>query len=161
MQFTQKYTIIQLFEDVPDGTRFSSSSWPLHATLVDTFAVDCSAQALIDRLQQGSSTLQPTTSTATDDTYFGLEGEIQVTLLEKTPNLVKLHRALLAILEPSDLKLNDPQFAREDFLPHATVQKHSRLAKGQQVIFNAISVVDMFPNSDPYQRKILKTIKLA
>jgi len=39
-QFTQKYTIIQLFKDIPEGTQFSASNWPLHVTIADTFAID-------------------------------------------------------------------------------------------------------------------------
>ena len=68
---------------------------------------------------------------------------------------------MLSVLEEGGLKLNDPQFARDGFLPHATVQKHARLNKGDKVQFTALSIVDMFPDEDPYKRKVLKTIKIG
>ena len=74
---------------------------------------------------------------------------------------MKLHFDVLAILEDGGLILNDPQFARDGFLPHATVQAHARLNKGDRVQFTALSIIDMFPNKDPYKRKVLKTIRVG
>lgn len=73
----------------------------------------------------------------------------------------KLHQDTLAVLEDDGLVLNDSQFARDGFLPHAIVQKHARLNKGDKVQFTALSIVDMFPDDDPYKRKILKTIAIG
>lgn len=67
---------------------------------------------------------------------------------------------MLAILEGGEIALNDPQFSRNGFLPHGTVQKHARLNKGDKVRFTALSIVDMFPDEDPYMRKVLNTIKI-
>ena len=41
-KFTQKYTLVQFFDDVKDGYEYSSNNWPLHSTVVDTFAIDWS-----------------------------------------------------------------------------------------------------------------------
>jgi hypothetical protein len=57
------------------------------------------------------------------------------------------------MFEQGGWKPNDPQFAKEGFLPHSTVQPHGRLNKGDEVTFSALSIIDMFPNEDPYQRK--------
>jgi len=65
------------------------------------------------------------------------------------------------LLEQGDLKLNDPQLAREGFLSHATVQKHARLNKGDRVTFNALTLIDMFPDENPYQRRVVKTIRIG
>ena len=86
---------------------------------------------------------------------------MQVVLLQKTDSLVKLHYDVIELLEQGGWKPNDPQFAKEGFLPHSTVQPHARLNKGDEVTFNALSIIDMFPNEDPYQRKILETIKIG
>jgi hypothetical protein len=59
---TQKYAIIQLFEDVPEGAHFSASSWPLHATIADTFAIDWDAPTMIEKLAELLSTLAPASS---------------------------------------------------------------------------------------------------
>lgn len=159
--FTQKYTIIQLLEDVPEGAQFTPANWPLHATIVDTFAIDWNAPTMIKKLEELLNVRQQAVSIAGEDTFFGPEGQTQVALLEKTISLVRLHDDVIALLEEGGLKLNDPQFACEGFLPHTTVQKHARLHKGDHVTFSALTLIDMFPDEDPYQRKVLKTIRLA
>ena len=65
------------------------------------------------------------------------------------------------MLEDGNITLNDPQFAREGFLPHATIQRNSHLNKGDKVQYTALSIVDMFPGEDPYKRRVLKTMKIG
>lgn len=160
-QFTQKYAIVQLFEDMPVGTEFPSSTWPLHSTIADTFAIDWDAATMAEELTELLKSHPQATSIAGDDRFFGDNGEVQVVLLQKTDSLVKLHYDVIALLEQGGWKPNDPQFAREGFLPHSTVQSHSRINKGDEVTFNALSIIDFFPNKDPYRRKVIETIKLA
>lgn len=96
-----------------------------------------------------------------DDAFFGAEGQTKVVLLKKTASLMKLHIDLIDLLEKGTLTLNDPHYARDGFLPHATVQKHARLHRGDVVAFTALSIIDMFPNENPYTRKVMKTIKIS
>ncbi len=159
-KFTQKYTIIQLFEDVPEGTQYSAGSWPLHSTIADTFAIGWDEATMIEKLTELLSTHAMATSVVEEDRFFGDQGQIQVALLRKTDSLVKLHYDVIGLLEQGGWKPNDPQFAKEGFLPHSTVQKHARLNQGDEVTFNALTIIDMFPNKDPYRRKVLKTIKI-
>lgn len=159
--FTQKYTIVQLFEELNDGYEYSSDNWPLHSTIVDTFAINWSIDDMASKLTDAIRGHAITRSVARDNRNFGEDGQIQVTLLDRTKSLVNLHNDVLKILEEGGLVLNDPQFARDGFLPHATVQKHARLNKGDTVQFDALSIIDMFPGEDPYRRKVLKTIKFG
>lgn len=158
--FTQKYAIIQLFEPLDVGVQFSSDSWPLHSTIVDTFAIDWDAMTMKSQLEKLLEKQRPAYSIAEDDAFFGPEKQTHVILLSQTESLKKLHCNVISLLEHGGLTLNDPQFAREGFLPHATVQKHARLHKGDEVPFTALTIIDMFPNNDPYQRKVLATIPL-
>lgn len=159
--FTQKYTLVQLFEGLPEGTQFSMNDWPLHSTIVDVFAVAWDVPTMIGRLTALLSNHEQASSVATEDTFFGPEKETRVALIEKTPSLLKLHNDVVTLLEQGGLKLNDPQYAREGFLPHSTVQKHARLCKGDILTFDALTLIDMFPGGDPYQRKIVKTIRIG
>lgn len=158
--FTQKYAIIQLFEPLDVGMQFSSDNWPLHSTIVDTFAIDWDAMTMKNQLEKLLKKQQLASSTAEDDAFFGPEKQTHVILLSQTESLKKLHYDVLSLLEHGGLTLNDPQFAREGFLPHATVQKHARLHKGDEVSFTALTIIDMFPDNDPYQRRVLATIPL-
>lgn len=160
-QFTQKYTIIQLFKDIPEGTQFSASNWPLHVTIADTFAIDWDAPTMVEKLTQLLSSRTSATSVVENDRFFGDQRQVRVALLKKTDDLVKLHQDVIKVLERGGWKPNDPQFAKEGFLPHSTVQKHTRLNKGDEVIFNALTIIDMFPGENPYQRRVIKTIKIS
>lgn len=51
--------------------------------------------------------------------------------------------------------------ARDGFLPHSTVQRHGRLGRGDEVQFKALSIIDMFPDKDPYKRRVVKTITIG
>lgn len=160
-KFTQKYTIVQFFDDIDEGYEYSSDSWPLHSTIVDTFAIDWSVDEMASRLKDTLKNHATADSVAGDDRFFGDQGQVQVVLLNRSNSLVELHQDVLTALEDGELKLNDPQFARDGFLPHATVQKHARLNKGDRVQFTALSIVDMFPDEDPYKRKVLRTITVG
>ena len=160
-QFTQKYTIIQLFKDIPEGTQFSASNWPLHVTIADTFAIDWDVPTMVEKLTQLLSSRTSATSVVENDRFFGDQRPVRVALLKKTDDLVKLHQDVIKVLERGGWKPNDPQFAKEGFLPHSTVQKHTRLNKGDEVIFNALTIIDMFPGENPYQRRVIKTIKIS
>jgi len=160
-KFTQKYTIIQLFENIDDGYEFTSDTWPLHSTLVDTFAIDWSVDEMVVHLNEVLLKHAKASSTVTGSDSFGAQKQVKVSLLERTDDLMRLHMDVIKTLERGGLKLNDPQYAKEGFLPHATDQKHAKLDIGDKVNFNAISIVDMFPNGNPYGRKILKTIKIG
>lgn len=160
-EFGQKYVIVQLLEEVPEGTEFAMSEWPLHVTVVGVFATDWSIPDMAERLMTLLIGRRSFATYAKDEAYFGPNQDIRVTLVEKTEELAKLHGDVCALLERGGLRLNDPQFAREGFRPHATVQEHAALQSGETVVFDALTIIDMFPNGDPHRRKVLKTIPFA
>lgn len=159
--FAQKYAIVHFFGDVEDGYEYLSDNWPLHSTIIDTFAIDWSIDEMTTRLTETMGNHATASSEAGDDKFFGEDGQIQVVLFDRTDSLTTLHLDAIALLQQGGLVLNDPQFAYDGFLPHATVQKDARLAKGDKVQFTDLSIVDMFPDEDPYRRKILKTIRIG
>lgn len=116
---------------------------------------------MIEKLTALLSAHAPATSVVEEDRFFGDQGQVQVALLQKTDDLVKLHYDVIECLAQGGWKPNDPQFAKEGFLPHSTVQKHARLNKGDEVTFNALTIIDMFPGGDPYQREVIKTMRIG
>jgi len=160
-QFIQKYALVQLLEDMPIGTQFSASSWPLHSTIADTFAINWDVPTMVEKLKELLEDHPRAISEVEDDRFFGNDGQVQVALMKKTDDLVALHYDVIELLEQGGWKPNDPQFAKGGFLPHSTVQPHGRLIKGDKVVFNALSIIDFFPDRDPYQRRLLATIKIG
>lgn len=159
-KFTQKYTIICLLEDIEEGVSFASSDWPLHITLIDTFAIDWNVETLQNKVVEVARVQNSTSTNGVKSEYFGPNKDVHVILLEKNEDLKTIHYALLQILKEGDLRLNDPQYSEDGYLPHSTVQKHRQIKVGDTVSVNNLALIDMFPNEDPYQRKVLKIIKL-
>lgn len=158
--FTQKYTLVQLLEEIEEGYEYSSSNWPLHTTIADTFAVDWDKDNLLAKLEALLAKHKVVTTKAANFEFFGPEKQTKVTLLEINKELSQLHSSVMELLKNAGAVFNDPQFTGTGFLPHATVQPHAHLKKGDVVAFTGLSLIDMFPNSDPYRRKVLKTMKL-
>lgn len=77
-QFTQKYAIIQLFEDMPVGIQFASSNWQLHSTIVDTLAIDWNLPAMIEKLIELLNAHAQAISTVEDDRFIGDDRQVQV-----------------------------------------------------------------------------------
>ncbi len=160
-KFTQKYTIICLLEDIEEGYEYSSSEWPLHTTLADTFSIESTINELKDLLDRIATSSKATEILATHNEFFGPNQEIKVTVYERNEGISRLHLDLVEALQSLGVVFNDPQYTRDGFKPHSTVQKHSEVKIGDKVKVDNLAVVDMFPNEDPYQRKILKKINLA
>lgn len=158
--FTQKWAIVSLFDSVDEGTVFHYTDFPLHLTLAGVFAINKTGQELVQELtqllhQQGSFPIK-----ATRNDLFGPDKNIAVTRIEENPNIIALHRLIHSWLTDSGAAYNSPQYQGEGFLPHSTFQKSGRLAKDQEKLITSVSLIDLYPNKDGYQRKIAKTIPL-
>ncbi len=160
-EFTQKYTIISILEDIDEDADFSSLDWPLHVTIVDMFAIQLDIDNLINRMTIFAKKRKPIKTKASYDDYFGQNNNILVTLLDMSKELLDLHYDVLLALECVGLVFDNPQFIREGFKAHCTAQSHVRLKEGDSVIINNLAIVDMFPGGDPYKRKIIKKLKLT
>ena len=157
-QFSQKYTIIQLLEDLPEGFEYDWKSWPLHVTIADIFAIEWPIDILQSKLEEFAQHQPPFNTTALNDEFFGPNRDVRVVLIEKTSELSSLHTGIVRLLKTGNVTFNNPQYTLEGFLPHSTVQRDSRLHQGDTVAFTSMSIIDMFPSEDPYRRKVIKTI---
>jgi len=160
-KFTQKYTVISLLEHVKEGYEFPSNKWPLHVSIADTFAIKWDINDLIQKLTDLSKSLKRVSLTMSHYENFGPEQQIQVAILNTSKELTALHYEVVNLLKKAGVKFNDPQYTESGFRAHSTVQPHARINVGEKVEIKNLAVVDMFPNKDAYQRKILKIIKLS
>jgi hypothetical protein len=160
-KFTQKYTIVSLLEDVKEGYEYSSNKWPLHVSIADTFAIKWDINEFIKKLTELSMSLKIVSSTMSHYEYFGPDQQTQVAILESNKGLTALHYEVIGLLKKAGVIFNDPQYTESGFRAHSTVQPHARINIGETVSVNNIALVDMYPNEDAYQRKILKIIKLS
>lgn len=158
----QKYVIVKFLRKVDEGTKFSASQWPLHITIASNFAVNLRSDTrLLEKLAALLAKQKPIAVIANDDEYFGPEKDILVTLLDTPVGLRSLHNNLIGLLKSANATFDNPRYLVEGFRPHATVQRDARLHKDELVRIDELTLVDMFPNSDMNQRKVLQTFKLS
>jgi len=160
-KLTQKYTIVHLLNDLPVGYEYSMANWPLHVTLADVFAIGGDLNDLLADLKEQLSARSTVKSEVVGEEWFGEDGSVHVKLLDKTAELQQLHETILAVLERYNVKFNSPEYTKEGFRPHSTVQEDGQLELNDIVTFDSITLIDMFPNEDPAQRRILGTVHFS
>jgi 2'-5' RNA ligase len=158
--FTQKYTLAYVIDALPVGYGFSMQEWPLHVTLADVFAVSCQPDELLERLGETLKRCRPMHARVTGEDWFGEKGDVHVMLLDKG-GLQILHEAIVDTLNGCGVVFNNPQFIMDGFKPHSTVKSEAvSLRIGDDVFVDSISLIDMFPEGDPFRRKIIGSIRL-
>jgi hypothetical protein len=156
MLYSQKYTLVAFLKPLEIGAEFVMTDWPLHITLADVFAIELS-----DAVEQNLSTLfaeqSPISLSLAED---GTLGTTKVTFFKNTSEFQNLHDKIIDLLELNGAEFNTPEFTREGFLPHSTIQKSEKLNEGDKFVVTAVSLIDMFPNSNWKQRKVLNNFNL-
>lgn len=157
MTYSQKYSLVSFLHPIDISTEFNMVDWPLHVTLADVFAIDLNSTNIETKLAELLSVKASINTAAKEEATLGTT---KVVLLHKTDELVNLHLSIVDLLESNGGVFNSPEFTKEGFLPHCTIQKTARLNFGDKVDVDTISLVDMFPNGDWQQRKVIATFKL-
>jgi hypothetical protein len=157
MTYSQKYCLVSFINPIDINTEFSMEDWPLHITLADVFSVDLT----------GTNTQSQLTELLTYQRAFkifahknAILGTKEVTLIKDSVQLRELHESIIDLLETNRAYFNTPEFTREGFLPHCTIQKTGRLKIKDEVLINCISLIDMFPGGEWQKRKVLSVIRL-
>jgi len=161
-QFSQKWCLVSFFERVPEGFEFHRGECPLHVTLADTFAAEWKSTGLFEELEGLLTNQKSLKVVASDDATFGPPNEpVKVTILDKTAELQLLHERIIKTLKSAGAVFNNPQYVGPGYSPHSTVQKHARLHKDDTATIDSVTLIDMFPNGDAEQRRVLGSIKFA
>lgn len=160
-KFTQKYTLVHTINSLSDGYEFSMNDWPLHVTLADVFAIQGNPNDLLDILTREFSSYPIVESQVIGEDWFGKENNVHVMLINKSNELQSLHEAIIDVLENFHVTFNTPQFTHEGFTPHSTVKSNERLHEDDQVNINTVTLIDMFPDENPFRRRVLGTIHFS
>lgn len=157
MAYSQKYVLVHFISPVKDGTQFHMSNWKLHITLADVFAVSRDETSIDKKLATLLSQIKSVKTIAKNESTLGTAKAV---LLDKTPQLLKLHTDIVSLLDENGATFNNPEFTRSGFLPHSTIQASGRLHANDELIIDSLSLVDMFPGNNWEQRRVLATFKL-
>jgi hypothetical protein len=158
--FTQKYTIISLFEEFDDGYEFHRTKWPEHITLSGSmFEVDLEKSDIVKNLSDIAASQDQIKLLASELSTLGpIDKPVQVMLFEDSSQLLELHRSLITLLSGVGANFTISGHINAGYIPHSTVQLSSTLKTNDEVILRSLSLVDMFPRQDGEQRKIIKTM---
>jgi len=159
-KFTQKWAIISLLEHAREGSVFVHTDFPLHVTLAGVFSIEKTGQELVDELKQILAKRSSVELEADEKAMFGPNKDIAVMKVKKTAGLMSLYIGIHEWLKNAGVTYNSPEYQGDGYLPHSTFQKTALLKPGEKRLLKSVSLIDLFPNNDGYQRKIFKTIDL-
>lgn len=155
-KFTQKWAVACLLEDATEGSEFYYTDFPLHVTLAGVFAVHKTGQELVDELRNVLADKHCVKVAAAHKAMFGPNKDVTVMTIKKSAGLINLYSAVYEWLKSAGAVYNSPEYQGEGYLPHSTLQKTGSLKPGEKRILRSVSLIDLFPNHDGYQRKIFK-----
>lgn len=157
MLYSQKYCLVHFVTPLRNNFEFPMDDWPLHVTLVDVFAISLEESGIAKKLEALCKKETPVKVSAESKSKLG---KTPVVLLRKSDNLLQLHTDVVALLETNGAQFNNPEFTRSGFIGHSTIQGEEHLNLGQELAIDTLSLIDMFPNADWRQRKVLATFQL-
>lgn len=158
--FTQKWAIISLLEEKEEGHRFNHTDTPLHVTLAGVFAVELSGNLLAESMSDAMRGQPSIEVTAERRALFGPGKDISVTALCISDEVMQLHDRVYSWLGELGVVYNSPEYQGKGFLPHVTDQKSSILNVGDTCLLQSVSLIDLFPDGNGYERRIVSTTKL-
>jgi len=158
---TQKWALNCLIEDVAEGTEYHFTNTPMHVTVAGVFALEKSGAWIASELAKLLSNQPAFEIEADSEARFGLNQDTAVMKIKKSEELMNLHSKIYSWLQASGAVFNFPQYEGTGFGPHSTFQKSGRLHPGEKRLITSVSLIDLFPHGDGYQRRIVKTIPLV
>ncbi len=159
-KFTQKWGIIALLEEIEEGSEFHYTDFPLHITLAGVFSIDKNGRWLANELAHLLIDQKMIEVKPDKKDMFGPNSDIAVMKMKKSAELLSIYDKIHNWLLDTGVVYNDPQYQGKGYVPHCTVQKSGILDENKTYLINSVSIIDLLPNNNGYQRRVVKTIKL-
>jgi hypothetical protein len=153
-----RYGLATILEDHPVGHEFTIDNLPLHLTHVDSFEIELGPDELTAKLRDLLAGQHAFYVQAVADEMYGPDKDIPVTSLATTPELTKLHKAIVGLLKREGAVLKNPHFNGENFTPHISIYGAKRVAVGDNVPITDISLAAKVSDAEDANRRVLSTI---
>jgi hypothetical protein len=157
-QLTQKYCLISLLEAVEVSTVFSWKEWVLHVTFAGVHFAEWNDK-MLDEFESLVNQVDKFEVATLNIDKIG-DSDIDVVFVEKSNNILNLHNVVIDFLEKHNAVFNNPEWNRDGYIPHSTIQKHANVDENETIQIDNIALIDMFPDGDGYMRKIIKVFEL-
>lgn len=158
MRYTQKYALVHFIHPIELNVEFDMSDWPLHVTLADVFAIDRPGTAIDAKLHRLLSNYPAVETYATENTKLS---NTPVVLVDNNEMLLRLHFQIITLLIENGARFNNPEFTRDGYVPHSTVQKQGNILQGESVRIDSLTLVDMFPANNWKRGRVVADFKLS
>lgn len=158
---SQKYVIVHFVDISKVPSEFPYTEWPLHVTLLANFTISHPLEKLIEKLELYAQETEPFEIMSDGEDLFGPNQNVDVTLIQPSEIIRKVHADLTAITKSLGAVYDEPIFMGEGFRAHATKQVNSRLSDKQILTLNNFTLVDMYPDNNINRRRTIKTYKLG
>lgn len=152
MSYSQKYCLVNFLGDYDIGYEFDMKNWPLHVTLAGVFAINRLDSEIDRKLGYLASSINSFDIVADKESVLGIT---PVVLFQEILEITDLHFKLVELLETNGAIFNTPEFLKDGFIPHSTIQASSRIELEKTYSVSSISLVDMYPASNWQKRKVI------
>ena len=142
------------------GESFAVADWPLHITVVPPFLTDADPADVATAIEKAAAGQTALAATVGPDALFGRRHNIPVSLVDDSPELTALHRALKEAMRQFAAAPDEPAFTGAGFRAHVTVKNQGRVHEGDVLMLTQIAVVDMAPRAATKGRTVLATLDL-
>ena len=159
VKFTQKWSFVSFLETVEEGQEFFWKDWPQHVTIASVLSMDMTRD-FIGQVEKLLLDYEVFLVEAESEGFWGINNDYHVMLLKKSPEILFLHTELHELLIQNGAVFNEPQFEGYGYVPHTTIQKDGRLNVGDTATVQSVNIIDMFPNAEGFQRKVVKTLEM-
>jgi len=161
-QLSQKYCLISLLEPVDERgfVKLSWKDWVLHVTFAGVHFAEWDNQ-MIDEFEKLIQSVENFEVKTLRQGKLG-DGETaaEVVFLDKSKDVLNLHSLIIDFLDNHNAIFNNPEWNRDGYIPHSTIQKHAQVSENKVIPIDNIALIDMFPDGDGCMRKIIKICKL-
>ncbi|NNC10437.1 2'-5' RNA ligase family protein [Planctomonas sp. JC2975] len=157
----RRFVIVAPLVPLRVGDEFAADAWPLHVTLVPPFSAPMAPPALSRIIETACNGIATLTVHATGKQFFGRRRDVPVVTLDLSPELLRLHVALLDALEPSIRQPFDAHHVRDGYRPHVTTRHASDIQPGSAVSLPTVASVDQHPDGDRHRRRVVSMTVLG
>ncbi|MHC6178183.1 2'-5' RNA ligase family protein [Glutamicibacter endophyticus] len=154
--------MVVFVEPVTEGGMFPREDWPLHITLL-RFDLPSTAEDGSDPVRRLVEDATPAVCRALGaqlrvgpEAWFGRHESILVNLVEPDPRLQELHETIAGQVLALHGRIASQRHTLEAYRPHITHHDGRRRHAGQLLELDRVALVDMAPEGDHSQRRILK-----
>lgn len=140
-----RLVVVLPLQPLVNGDGFPLARWPLHLTVAPTFVIEADLTAVVAAVEPVLRGVPVLRVTAGPDEGFGRSGAIPVTVIEPSPVLSGLHRALHTAIGDIGGEFDDPEFVGDGYRAHVTMTKTARVHPGDRLDLRQATIVNMEP----------------